>query len=1197
MSPAVRSDVLPRRLGRYFLFDRIGKGGMAEIYLARQAIELGGSRLCVVKEILGGLAGDSKFSEMLVHEAKLAARLSHANVVQVFELGREHGRLFIAMEYVEGFDLNALLGHCSRAKVPLPLELSVHVVREALRGLDYAHRQKSDDGTPLGIVHRDVSPSNLLVSFEGEVKVCDFGIARANDTLGTDAAAASLDEALQGKAGYMSPEHARQEPVDARADVFAIGIVLWELIAGRRMYKAGDDRGSLLAQARLGEITALPERGLPEEASLHAIVAKALAFDPDDRFHSAAAMLRELEAYSAAGQAGDEHPAARRLAGDDVRSRDYREEAGARAGGLRARAGRPGRGGADLRAGVEGRARAGACGDYAGGCRRPGIRGRRGRGGAGSRRGRCGPRTAREEGQALGAHDCARHRRRRHPCGRVPRPDDEVGTGPPGLPARGRTSASNSGYTPSVLLAEVALPVPLTRAFTYSVPDALVARAMPGARAVCPFGARRLMGVILAVREGEPPERTRAISLIVDVEPAIPEELLAFLKDLAPYYFAPIGEVVRLALPPIEKETARELEEPSLFQEVRGVGPRRVQWVSPTDRVEDAAALRGQAAAILKHLRAVGAEPIAALEQQWGNARSAVRRLVDLGVASVDERDAPAEPLFASAAVRDSPHEATAAQRTAIEAIAGRLGEGKAGTFLLHGVTGSGKTEVYLRAIAAARACGRGSIVLVPEIALTPQLVARFRARFGDDVAVLHSALTPKERGVMWRRLRSGATDVAIGARSALFAPVRGLGLVVVDEEHDSSFKQEEGVRYHARDMAIWRAHRSGGVCVLGSATPSLESEHLVRAGRATKLRLPVRAGTQPLPRVEIVDLRRMGASPETDKRISMPLHRAIEQALAAREQVILFLNRRGFAPSVRCEACGLLATCGACSVALTFHKGAGKVVRCHYCDFEAPLFQRCTACGAEALVLEGLGTEKLEETLKTSFPNARVARLDRDVAGGRNVGALLDRVRAREIDILVGTQMAPSGHDLPNVTLVGVINADAALSIPDFRAGERGFQLLVQVAGRAGRGDAPGRVIVQTWDPERPAIALAARHDVDAFLERELADRKELGYPPFTRAALVRADAVGEAEARGGCARLAEVALASEGARSGQVLVQGPAPAPIARIRGRFRFRLMLRAADRGPLRETLRLIEEARGSLPRDVRTSIDVDPVQLL
>ncbi len=746
-----------------------------------------------------------------------------------------------------------------------------------------------------------------------------------------------------------------------------------------------------------------------------------------------------------------------------------------------------------------------------------------------------------------------------------------------------------------MLLADVALPVPIARAFTYAVSEALAPRVKAGARVVCPFGGRRLVGIVMDTREGEPPRGVKPLARVLDDEPAVPADLLAFLRDVATYYFAPIGEVARLALPPVDRDAAQELAAPTLFGEARGVAIRRVRWVAATDRLEEAGVLRGQAAAILAHLRAAGATPVARLEERWGNARAAVARLEERRLVVLEEREAPEGP-FSQPTERDSPHEATGAQAAAIGAIGTALRTRTPATFLLHGVTGSGKTEVYLRAIEAAREARRGSIVLVPEIALTPQLVARFRARFGDDVAVLHSALTPRERLVMWRRLRRGEVDVAIGARSALFAPVRALGLLVVDEEHDPSFKQEEGVRYHARDMAILRTHRAGGVCVLGSATPSLESEHLTRTGRATKLRLPDRARAQPMPEVQLVDLRRTGAGPTGDRRLSLPLHRALEATLAAREQAILFLNRRGFAPSVRCESCGKVATCSACSVALTFHKGA-SVVRCHTCDFEAPLGARCASCGAEGLTLEGLGTEKLEETLATAFPEARVARLDRDVASGKRVAAVLDRVRAREVDILVGTQMVTKGHDLPAVTLVGVISADAALSIPDFRASERAFQLLVQVAGRAGRGDVPGRVVVQTWNPEHPAVALAARHDVDAFLERELKDRQELGYPPVSRAALVRVDAPDEAEARAACAELARIARACEPVRSGDVLVQGPAPAPIAKVRNRFRFRLMLRAAERTALRRVLAVLEAARGSLPRAVRASIDVDPVQLL
>ncbi|MGO9713677.1 MAG: primosomal protein N' [Polyangiaceae bacterium] len=768
-----------------------------------------------------------------------------------------------------------------------------------------------------------------------------------------------------------------------------------------------------------------------------------------------------------------------------------------------------------------------------------------------------------------------------------------------------------------MLLADVALPVPLSRPFTYAVPSGLASRVVPGARVTCPFSGRRLVGVVLTVREGEPPPKVKTIASVVGDEAAVPADLLAFLKDLSQYYLAPIGEVLKLALPPVEKEVARGLEEPTLFGgKAKGVGARKVQWVTAvTSTPEESRSLRlgPRAASIVTHLRAVGTLPIARIEERWPGARSSVKRLHEMGLVAIEEKDLPADPFFAEPIPRDAPPPLTDAQTSAVNAIASALRESRPTTFLLHGVTGSGKTEVYLHAIAVAREANVGVVVLVPEIALTPQLVARFRARFGDDVAVLHSGLTARERHAMWSRLHAGAVDVVIGARSALFAPVRKLGLVVVDEEHDGSFKQEEGVRYNARDMAILRTHRAGGVCVLGSATPSLESEHLARSGKAEKLVLPDRARMQVMPRVEIVDLRRIGAGPTGDKRISLPLHRALESTLEHGEQAILFLNRRGFSPSVRCQACGEMCACPHCSVALTFHKRAGSMLRCHYCEFETAIPGKCPKCQAPGteLVLEGLGTEKLEETLGLAFPTARIARLDRDVAGGGSrsgpeggargarsspVERVLARMRAREIDILVGTQMVTKGHDLPHVTLVGVVNADAAISIPDFRAAERAFQLLVQVAGRAGRGDVPGRVLVQTYDPEHHAITFAAKHDVAGFTERELVDRRELGYPPFSRVALARVDAVKEEDARDACAELARVARAAvDGSASVDVL--GPAPAPLARLRGRYRFRIMVRSADRAALRKVLLAVERARAALPRGVRSGIDVDPVQFL
>ncbi|RLB59116.1 MAG: primosomal protein N' [Deltaproteobacteria bacterium] len=766
--------------------------------------------------------------------------------------------------------------------------------------------------------------------------------------------------------------------------------------------------------------------------------------------------------------------------------------------------------------------------------------------------------------------------------------------------------------------ADIAIPVPLGRSFTYRVPPALDGPLAAGARVLCEFGRRKVLGIVLSISEEPPPidaAKVKAIVALIDAEPALPAELLTFLQQLASYYFAPIGEVLRLALPALERERVRDLEMQGklLLGEAPGrtkqVGGRQVTYAAPTDGIEPPGSLRGQAAAIMGLLRATGEQPVVQLEKRHGNARAALRKLAGLGLVELTKRTAERAPMFADQPERDEPPTLNDAQQSAVAQIDTALvarGDGStdqddipvgSGAFLLFGITGSGKTEVYMHAIARCLAQSRGALVLVPEIALTPQLVARFRARFGNAVAVLHSALAEGDRHRMWTQLRAGELKVAIGARSALFAPVQDLGLVVVDEEHDSSFKQEEGVRYHARDMALLRAHRAKAVAIVGSATPSAEAMALVRRGKLIQMELPERATQATLPAVEIVDLKRIGAGPSGDRLVSLPLHRAIEQALAAGEQTIIFLNRRGFSPAVVCEACGVVMSCKLCSVALTYHRRAGGRLRCHYCDFSSPLPSRCPECGKGELSLEGLGTEKLEVTLATAFPNARVARLDRDVASGVRSAKILDRMRAGEIDILVGTQMVTKGHDLPKVTLVGVVNADTALSMPDFRASERGFQLLVQVAGRAGRHELPGKVLIQTRDPGHPAIRFAAHHDVPGFLAHEIADREEVGYPPFSRIALVRVDAVEEAMARKAAGRLAAYARSCPEVEARQVQVLGPAAAPIARLRGRYRFRVFLRCSDRPPLRRVLAALLSVKAKLGRKVRAAIDVDPVSML
>ena len=753
-----------------------------------------------------------------------------------------------------------------------------------------------------------------------------------------------------------------------------------------------------------------------------------------------------------------------------------------------------------------------------------------------------------------------------------------------------------------MIFCEVAIPVPLAQPFTYQVPEQLAESVQAGMRVACPFRNSTKIGVVLSVTEGELPAGLRTlkpIGAVLDSSPCVPQELLQFMKELSSYYLAPIGEVLRLALPAMERAAVRDLKAQGLLSDApRTVGGRTIHVAVATVAHGEDPKLGPSARALLAQLRSVGETPVRVLKETFPSAGAVVKRLSELGLVRVTERDRPMDRFFVDPVAADQPPELTTAQTKAVEAVDRAIGARAAGAFLLHGVTGSGKTEVYLRAIATCLQSGRGALVLVPEIALTPQLVARFRARFGDQLAVLHSGLTESARYGMWKAVREAQVKVAIGARSALFAPVADLGLVIVDEEHDGSFKQEEGVRYNARDMAMLRAQRASAVCVLGSATPSLETEALARGRRIERLALPDRARADAsLPKVQLVDLRRTGPGPSGNPLLSLPLHRAVERALAASEQVILFLNRRGFAPSVLCEGCGTIAQCPHCSVSLTLHRASGGRLRCHYCDYDVPAWIRCESCGCDRLAWIGLGTERLEQVLAESFPTARIARLDRDVASGIKSEAVLDRMRQRQADVLVGTQMVTKGHDLPDVTLVGVIAADAALSLPDFRASERTFQLLVQVAGRAGRADRPGTVLVQTRLPDHPVLRFALAHDVAGFVEHELNNRRESNYPPFARLALVRLDSANEQRVRDEAERIGQVARAAPEAADHRVEVLGPSPAPLERLRGRFRYRVVLRSRGRAALRAVARGVQAALVRMDRLVRASIDIDPIHML
>lgn len=532
------------------------------------------------------------------------------------------------------------------------------------------------------------------------------------------------------------------------------------------------------------------------------------------------------------------------------------------------------------------------------------------------------------------------------------------------------------------------------------------------------------------------------------------------------------------------------------------------------------------------------------------------------------------------------------AQLEAVRRINEAFGNGTFGVFLLHGVTGSGKTEVYLHAISGLANTGKGAIVLVPEIALTPQLLARFKGRFGDRVAVLHSGLTDRERADEYRRIQTGQADVAIGARSAVFAPFEKVGLIIVDEEHENSYKQDEGLRYNARDVAIMRAKFLNAVAVLGSATPSLESYYNAQSGKYRYLRLANRVDHRPMPEVAVIDVKTLPKS----SLYSPLLIEHITQRLARNEQTLLLLNRRGFSSVLICGDCGLAVKCPSCSVSLTFHKSEQKL-KCHYCGFLTRPPDTCPACSGIELKLLGSGTQKIEEELRALFPAARILRMDSDSVKGRQAyETLLRKVDRREVDILIGTQMIAKGHDFPAVTLVGVVDADVGLNLPDFRAAEKTFQLITQAAGRAGRGELGGEVIIQTMNPGHYSVRHSRTHDYEGFYNEELAYRTQLGYPPIGRIIKIEVKSAREALAEE-AAKTARNRIHSL-MRGKDTALLGPAPAPISRVRGQYRFHLLLLSRQRDKLRsfaiEGRNAVEEKYG---RKCKVIVDVDPVNLM
>ena len=815
---------------------------------------------------------------------------------------------------------------------------------------------------------------------------------------------------------------------------------------------------------------------------------------------------------------------------------------------------------------------------------------------------------------------------------------------------------------------DVAVPVPLDRAFTYALGEQVPA---VGARVLVSFRNEKLAGVVVRVHNEPPAVETKPLLCVLDEEPVLSPQLLELGQWIAQYYLAPVGEVLRSMLPltgevrrrvlyritgsgrqalaagaergasrrsrltPEQQDqeysilNALEPGEAVTLAALRRVasaasrlipGLLRKKWIARETAAEPRDARRtvryavlvegvrlprlndNQQAILAELAGADGALPVAELRRLAVPA-STLSTLVRRDLVRIEER--PAEfHLTSLRALAGSEYELNPVQAYALETISTAVAMGEFSPFLLYGVTGSGKTAVYLAAMRRTIEAGKSAILLVPEIGLTPAMAAQLHHAFGSEVALLHSALTPEERGEQWHRIRRGEARVVVGTRSAIFAPVQDLGLVVVDEEHDSSYKQDSMPRYHARDVAVMRAKLAGATVVLGSATPSLETWHNAVQGKYRRIEMRDRVKDRPLPEVRLVDMRQEFQETGQEHLFARALIEATQETLDRGEQAIILLNRRGYSYVVVCRACGEKIECENCSIALTYHKpveggeglAAGQRLECHYCGYKKTVPKLCPKCESEYLYFLGAGSQQGEERLQEIFPGARIGRMDRDTVRGRgDMERLLLRLHSGEINLLVGTQMIAKGHDIHGVTLVGVVGCDYALGLPDFRAAERVFQLLTQVSGRAGRGELPGQVIVQTYHPEHYAVQCAAQHDFESFAERELRFRRAMHYPPYASLANVLLQSPRLEEAAGWAATLGHWCRHTT-LRGVRVL--GPASAPIAKIKRTYRFHLVMKAENRKSLQQALRaMLAHAEGAgIPRP-NLIVDVDAVTLM
>ncbi|MCD6352758.1 MAG: primosomal protein N' [Proteobacteria bacterium] len=816
------------------------------------------------------------------------------------------------------------------------------------------------------------------------------------------------------------------------------------------------------------------------------------------------------------------------------------------------------------------------------------------------------------------------------------------------------------------LIAEAALTVPVKRNLHYQIPSPLRKNIEVGSRLLVPLGKRRVTAYVVALKSSSDIKNIKPIEEVLDPFPSFSLSDLNFFKWAASYYCCSLGEVIKNALPPgINAKTDRSVAITSNGQKSltdKNLSPRermvlltlakkravrfqslavifkpkkissltssllRKEYITITQRQSSQTVnplkekvfqvnekelsnlslsewkrmikKAPRQFSMLKWLLHEGKTTQKQITSRWGRGGYSLNALEKKGLIIVFFREIYRDPLIDKNFALPSPPQLTREQAEVLKKIVPKIKKGEYTPFLLHGVTGSGKTEVYLEAVEATLKTGRGAIVLVPEISLTPQFIASFQKRFNNRIAQIHSGLSKGERFDEWRRIRTGGVQIVIGARSAIFAPLPSLGIIIVDEEHDSAYKQDKKICYNARDLALVKGKMNNAVVILGSATPMMETYYNALIGKFNHLHLSQRVNNRSLPRVEVLDMR----NEKANTILSLRLKNAIREKWERREQTLLFLNRRGFAPFVLCRKCGYTFRCPNCNVSLVYHQNKGGLL-CHYCNYSTPAPDICPVCKRHKVEIIGFGTEKLESEIKKLFPDLKVGRLDRDTVSKKNsLQKILGQFRRGETELLIGTQMMAIGHDLPRVTLVGIIAADISLNFPDFRAGERTFQMLTQVAGRSGRGEIPGEVLIQTYNPNHPSIKMAITQNFLSFYKQEISHRKELTYPPFSRLTNFLITGNNQFQTRQYAATLGRLSAElqqNEAVFKNTIEILGPAPAPWEKLKGKYRWQMLIKGCDHKVLHLfTEKIMDDIKPQINiSGVTLRLDVDPLNLL